>query len=393
MQCAFELHAQQPHHSRRGTWNRQEYRPLEGFVYSVSPFNFTALGTNLAFGPALMGNTVIWKPSNSAIHASWLLYKIMIEAGMPPDVVQWVPGEPEMVTRVCLNHKDLAGISFTGSTQVFKGLLAKVGENTGKNVYRQYPRMVGETGGKNFHLIHKSANIDNAVNQTIRGAFEYQGQKCSATSRVYVPESIWSEFKKKIVERTAKLKVGNPEKYDNFVNSVIHETSFNKLSSVIENAKSDTEVKLLVGGKASKEEGYYVHPTLYQVADPKHDLMVEELFGPIAAIYVYPDNDWERVIKDVDSTSEYGLTGSVFAQDQSALAYAEKHLRNAAGNFYINVKATGAVIGHQPFGGTRGSGTNDKVGSMNVVSRFTSVRTISENFGSLDEVEYPSNEI
>lgn len=366
---------------------------MEGFVYSISPFNFTALGVNLAFGPALMGNTVIWKPSNSALHTSWLLYKVMIEAGMPPEVVQWAPGDPEMVTRVCLDHRELAGISFTGSTEVFKGLLAKVGENTGKNVYRQYPRMVGETGGKNFHLIHKSANIENAVNQTIRAAFEYQGQKCSAASRVYVPESVWPEFKEKIVERTANLKVGNPEEYDNFVNSVIHEGSFDKLNSVIQSAKSDSKIELLVGGKASKEEGYYVYPTLYQVYNPKHELMQRELFGPITAIYVYPDNEWEAVIKGVDSTSEYGLTGSVFAQDQAALAYAEKHLSNAAGNFYINVKCTGAVIGQQPFGGTRGSGTNDKVGSMNVVSRFTSVRTISENFGFLDEVGYPSNEV
>ncbi|CAI7596492.1 unnamed protein product [Penicillium crustosum] len=393
VQCAFELHSQQPAISARGAWNRQEYRPLEGFVYAVSPFNFTALGTNLAFGPALMGNTVIWKPSNYALHASWLLYKVMLEAGMPPDVVQWVPGEPEMVTRVCLSHKELAGISFTGSTEVFKGLLGQVGQNTAKNVYRQYPRVVGETGGKNFHLVHKSADIDNAVNQTIRGAFEYQGQKCSATSRVYVPESVWPEFKDKIVEKTKLLKVGNPEQYDNFVNPVIHEASFDRLASVIEKAKSDSSVNLLVGGKASKEDGYYIHPTLYQVSDPQHELMRRELFGPLAAIYVYPDSEWEEVIKTVDSTSEYGLTGSVFGRDQAALAYAEKHLSNAAGNFYINVKATGAMIGQQPFGGTRGSGTNDKVGSVNVVSRFVSVRTISENFGSLSQVEYPSNEV
>lgn len=393
VQCAFELHSQQPAISARGAWNRQEYRPLEGFVYAVSPFNFTALGTNLAFGPALMGNTVIWKPSNYALHASWLLYKVLLEAGMPPDVVQWVPGEPEMVTRVCLSHRELAGISFTGSTEVFKGLLGQVGQNTAKNVYRQYPRVVGETGGKNFHLIHKSADIDNAVNQTIRGAFEYQGQKCSATSRVYVPESVWPEFKHKIVEKTKLLKVGNPEQYDNFVNPVIHEASFDRLASVIEKAKSDSSVDLLVGGKASKEDGYYIHPTLYQVSDPQHELMRRELFGPLAAIYVYPDSEWEGIINTVDSTSEYGLTGSVFGRDQAALAYAEKHLSNAAGNFYINVKATGAMIGQQPFGGTRGSGTNDKVGSVNVVSRFVSVRTISENFGTLSQVEYPSNEV
>ncbi|KAJ5279049.1 hypothetical protein N7478_004421 [Penicillium angulare] len=238
VQCAFELHAQQPHESHPGNWNRQEYRPLEGFVYSISPFNFTALGANLAFGPALMGNTVIWKPSNSALHASWLLYKVMIEAGMPPDVVQWVPGDPEM------------------------GLLAKVGENTGKNLYRQYPRMVAETGGKYFHLVHKSASIDNAVNQTIRGAFEYQGQKCSATSRVYAPELVWPEFKEKIVERTKNPKVGNPEQYDNFFNSVIHEASFDKLDNVIQSAKSDPKVELLVGGESSKKEGFLIHPTL-----------------------------------------------------------------------------------------------------------------------------------
>lgn len=231
------------------------------------------------------------------------------------------------------------------------------------------------------------------MNQTIRGAFKYQGQKCSATSRVYVPESVWPEFKDKIVEKTKLLKVGNPEQYDNFVSPVIHEASFDRLASVIKKAKSDSSVELLVGGKASKEDGYYIHPTLYQVSDPQHELMRHELFGPLAAIYVYPDSEWEEIIKTVDSTSEYGLTGSVFGRDQAALAYAEKNLSNAAGNFYINVKATGAMIGQQPFGGTRGSGTNDKVGSVNVVSRFVSVRTISENFGTLAQVEYPSNEV
>lgn len=391
VQSALELNAQQPVVNEFGSWNRQEYRPLEGFVYAVSPFNFTALGTNLAFSPALMGNVVLWKPSHYSLHASWLLYNIFLEAGLPRDVVQWVPGDAEMVTRVCLAHEEFAGLNFTGSTKVFKSLLGKIGQGTADDIYRQYPRVVGETGGKNFHLIHSSADIDNAVNQTIRGAFEYQGQKCSATSRIYVPESAWPEFKSKIVERTKELKVGKPEQYDNFINPVIHEEAFDRLAAVIDKAKSDPKLTLLVGGQASKEEGYYVHPTLYRTLDPQHEIMKRELFGPVAAIYVYPDGEWEKIIETVDSTSEYALTGSVFGRDPEALSYAEKKLRHSAGNFYINVKSTGAVIGQQPFGGSRGSGTNDKIGTVNAISRFVSVRTISENFGSLKEIQYPSN--
>ncbi|OJJ01687.1 hypothetical protein ASPVEDRAFT_886979 [Aspergillus versicolor CBS 583.65] len=393
VQCAFNLHAQQPAINAPGTWNRQEYRPLEGFVYAISPFNFTALGTNLAFGPALMGNVVLWKPSNYSLHASWLLYNIFLEAGVPPDVVQWVPGDAVEVTKACLSHREFAGLSFTGSTEVFKSLLGQVGQGTAQNLYRQIPRVVGETGGKNFHLIHHSADVDNAVNHTIRGAFEYQGQKCSATSRVYVPQSMWPDFREKIVSRIKELKVGSPEQYDNFVNSVIHEASFDKLAGVLSQAESDPGLTLLVGGQASKKDGYFVHPTLYQVSDPHHELMHRELFGPIAMIYVYPDAEWEQIVQTVDQTSEYGLTGSVFGRDQAAIEYAERGLRNAAGNLYINVKCTGSMIGQQPFGGSRASGTNDKVGSVNVISRFVSVRTITDSSRTLEEVVYPSNEI
>lgn len=393
VRCAFDLHAQQPAINAPGTWNRQEYRPLEGFVYAISPFNFTALGTNLAFGPALMGNVVLWKPSNHSLHASWLLYNIFLEAGVPPDVVQWVPGDAVEVTQTCLSHREFAGLSFTGSTDVFKSLLGQIGQGTAQNLYRQIPRVVGETGGKNFHLIHHSADVDNAVNHTIRGVFEYQGQKCSAASRVYVPQSMWPAFREKIVSRTRELKVGSPEQYENFVNSVIHEVSFDKLAGVLSRAESDPNLTLLVGGEASKKNGYFVHPTLYQVSDPHHELMQRELFGPIAGVYVYPDAEWEQIVKTVDETSEYGLTGSVFGRDQGAIEYAERGLRNAAGNLYINVKCTGSMIGQQPFGGSRASGTNDKVGSVNVISRFASVRTITDSSRTLGEVLYPSNEV
>lgn len=389
----MDLFAQQPAVNPPGIWNRLEYRALEGFVYAISPFNFTALGANLVAAPAIMGNVVIWKPSLYALHSSWLLHKILLEAGLPENVVQFVPGDAEEVTQVLLENPHFAALNFTGSTKVFKSLWGKIGSATAEDKYLSYPRVVGETGGKNFHVVHGSADIDNAVNNTIRGAFEYQGQKCSAASRIYVAESIWPEFKKSLVEKTKAIKVGNPENHENYVNAVIHEDAFDRLALVLEKAKGDPTLTLLAGGEASKEEGYFVQPTIYQTSDPHHELMKRELFGPIVLVFVFPDAQWLPTLKTIDTTNSYGLTGSVFARDQIAIHEAETELRHSAGNFYINTKSTGSVVAQQPFGGTRGSGTNDKVGSVNALTRFTSIRAIKEDFVGAKDVTYPSNEV
>ncbi|KAF2993839.1 1-pyrroline-5-carboxylate dehydrogenase [Neopestalotiopsis sp. 37M] len=392
VQCAMDMFRQQPAVNPSGMWNRLEYRPLEGFVYAISPFNFTALGATLACGPLLMGNVVVWKPSPSAFHSSWLLHKIMIEAGLPENVLQFVAGDAEDITSAVLEHRAFAGLNFTGSSAVFKQLTARIGQATGEDKFLNFPRIVGETGGKNFHLVHKSAGIENAVNCTIRSAFEFQGQKCSAGSRLYVPESIWPAFKENLLAKMETIKVGSPEDVTNFVNPVIHEKSFDKLVAVIEKAKTDSKLTLLCGGKASKETGYFVHPTIYQTSDPHHEIMQKELFGPLLAVYVYPDSEWANIPRVIDATAPYALTGSIFACDAAAIRFAEDELRNSAGNFYINTKSTGSVVGQQPFGGMRGSGTNDKVGSVNVLSRFTSVRAIKEDFEGTPDFKYPSNE-
>lgn len=339
-----------------------------------------------------MGNVVIWKPSPSAFHSSWLLYKIMVEAGLPENVLQFVAGDAEAITSTVLENRAFAGLNFTGSSAVFKQLTARIGKATGEDKFLNFPRIVGETGGKNFHLVHKSADIDNAVNCTIRSAFEFQGQKCSAASRLYIPESIWPAFKENLLAKMATVKVGSPEDVTNFVNPVIHEQSFDKLAGVIEKAKADPKLTLLCGGEASKETGYFVQPTIYQTSDPRHEIMQKELFGPLTAVYVYPDSEWADIAQVIDSTAPYALTGSIFARDAAAIRYAEDKLRNSAGNFYINTKSTGSVVGQQPFGGMRGSGTNDKVGSVNVLSRFTSVRAIKEDFEGTPDFRYPSNE-
>ncbi|KAI1661028.1 delta-1-pyrroline-5-carboxylate dehydrogenase 1 [Daldinia decipiens] len=399
VQYAEELYAQQPAHNSPGLWNRIEYRPLEGFVYAISPFNFTAIGGNLAATPALLGNVVIWKPSDSAVAAGHLLHKILLEAGLPENVIQFVPGNPEEVTKTILAHKQFAALHYTGSTAVFRKLYGQIGQGIAEARYVGYPRIVGETGGKNFHLVHSSADIQNAVVQTVRGAFEYSGQKCSATSRAYVAKSIWPEFKEKLVKETSALKVGAPWKPENFIGPVIHEPSFKKLTRVIDEAKNDPELELLAGGKYDGSKGYFIHPTVYQASSPTHKLLSTELFGPILTVYVYDDTagDAEKAFADVcklvDGTSEYGLTGSVFASDRHAIRAAEDALRNAAGNFYVNCKSTGAVVGQQPFGGARASGTNDKAGSINIISRFVSLRSIKEEFLPSHTVEYPSNEV
>lgn len=393
---AEELYSQQPEHHAPGVWNRLEYRPLEGFVYAVSPFNFTAIAGNLPGAPALMGNVVVWKPSDYAIASNWLVYQILLEAGLPKDVIQFVPGNPEEVTKVVLDHKEFAGLHYTGSTAIFRKLYGAIGQGVAEGRYKSYPRIVGETGGKNFHLIHPSADVDNAVKHTVRGAFEFQGQKCSATSRLYVPKSLWPQFKEKLVAETESLSVGLPWEHNHFIGPVIHASSFKKLSGAIDEAKSDSELKLVTGGKYDESKGYFVHPTIYEATSPSHKFLSTEFFGPILTTYVYDDSAPDAFAKAcalVDSTSEYGLTGSVFASDRQAIRFAEESLRNAAGNFYVNCKSTGAVVGQQPFGGARASGTDDKAGSANLLTRFVNMRALKEEFGETTKVVYPSNEV
>jgi 1-pyrroline-5-carboxylate dehydrogenase len=393
---AEELYAQQPQFHAPGVWNRLEYRPLEGFVYAVSPFNFTAIAGNLPGAPALMGNVVVWKPSDSAIASNWLVYQILLEAGLPKDVIQFVPGNPEEVTKVVLAHREFAALHYTGSTAVFRKLYGTIGQGVAEGRYKSYPRIVGETGGKNFHLIHPSADLDNAAIQTIRGAFEFQGQKCSATSRLYVPKSVWPEFKEKLTAHAEKITVGEPWNHSNFMGPVIHAGSFNKLSSAIDEAKNDSELELVTGGSYDSSKGYFVKPTIYKTTNPSHKFLSTEFFGPILTTYVYDDaapNAFSEACKLVDSTSEYGLTGAVFATDRAAVRQAEEELRNAAGNFYVNCKSTGAVVGQQPFGGARASGTDDKAGSINLMTRFVNMRAIKEEFAATTKVEYPSNEV
>ena len=396
VQYAQDLYAQQPVHNSPGVWNRVEYRPLEGFVYAISPFNFTAIGGNLSCAPALMGNVVIWKPSPSAIASNYIIYKILLEAGLPPNVIQFIPGDAVEVTSVVLAHPDFSSLHYTGSTAVFRSLYGKIATNVAEGKYRGYPRIVGETGGKNFHLVHSSADPHNVVINTIRGAFEYQGQKCSATSRAYIPSSLWPQIRSGLKSETEALKVGPPTSFNNFIGPVIHQASFNKLKKVIDDAKSDPELELLVGGTYDGSTGYYIHPTIYITKNPHHPLLSAELFGPILTIYVYdsqPADAFADTCKLIDETSEYALTGAIFAKDRRAIIFAENALRNSAGNFYINCKSTGAVVGQQPFGGARASGTNDKAGSPNLLARFVSMRSIKEDFVGSGTVEYPSNEV
>ncbi|KAM6511948.1 1-pyrroline-5-carboxylate dehydrogenase [Fusarium falciforme] len=390
---AAELLKQQNTMNDVGVWNRTEYRPLEGFVYAISPFNFTAIGANLTVAPAIMGNVVIWKPSDSAIYSSWLLQKILQEAGLPKGVIQFLPGNPETVTDAVLKHPDFAALHFTGSTDVFRSLYGKIAEEVASGAYVSYPRIIGETGGKNFHLVHGSADIRNAVVNTIRGAFEYQGQKCSATSRLYVAESVWPGFKKDLIAETEKIQVGSPEDFSNFVGPVIHQRSWEKLNSVISKAKADKEVTILTGGHTDKSEGWYIQPTIFQTTNPHHEMLKTEFFGPLLTVYVYPDAEYEQTLSLIDKSTKFALTGAVFSRDQDAIKAAEEGLRQSAGNFYINSKSSGAVVGHQPFGGSRASGTNDKATSTNLLSRFTSIRSMKEDLVGAYEVEYPSNKV
>ena len=372
-----QIYAEQPQ-SAKGIWNRLEYRPLEGFVYALTPFNFTAIAGNLPASAALMGNVVVWKPSNTQVYSANVLMEIFKEAGVPAGVINLIYPSGPVAAEVIFNHADFAGIHFTGSTSVFQNIWKTIGNNIHK--YKTYPRIVGETGGKDFIVAHHTAQVDTVVTAMLRGAFEYQGQKCSAASRAYIPSNIWEEVKAKMVKEMAGFNVGPVEDFRNFVNAVIDEKSFDKLAAYIEEAKKDPSCEIVAGGTYDKSKGWFIQPTLIVTSNPKYTTMCEELFGPVLTVYVYPANEFETTLDLVNETSEYALTGAVLAQDRYAIDLATWKLRNAAGNFYINDKPTGAVVGQQPFGGARASGTNDKAGAMINLMRWVSLRTIKETF-------------
>lgn len=368
-------------------WNRVEYRPLEGFVYAITPFNFTAIAANLPASAALMGNTVVWKPSDSQVFSAKVIIDVFKEAGVPDGVINVVFGDPVMITDTILKHPDFAGVHYTGSTFVFKEIWKKIGENI--HTYKTYPRIVGETGGKDFVLAHPSANVKQVVTGITRGAFEFQGQKCSAASRGYIPQSLWPAVKEQLITDVKSMKMGSPEDFGNFITAVIHEGSFDKLAKAIDQAKADADAEIIVGGNYDKSKGYFIEPTVIVTTNPKYATMETELFGPVMTIYVYEDKKWAETLQLVDGTSEYALTGAIFSQDRYAIEEATKALQNSAGNFYINDKPTGAVVGMQPFGGARASGTNDKAGSMQNLLRWVSPRTIKETFVTPTDYRYP----
>lgn len=384
--CMDELYGDQPA-SEEGVINSLEYRPLEGFVYAVTPFNFTAIAANLPMAPVIMGNTVVWKPATTSLLSSWYLMKIFMEAGVPAGVLNFMPGPGSVGSRVVLNHKDLAGIHFTGSTQVFNSLWRGVAENLNK--YVSYPRLVGETGGKDFLVMHASADAKAVAAALMRGAFEYQGQKCSATSRAYIPASRWDELNAELGAMLAETRTGDPRDFRNFVCAVIDEASFDNCMDYINYAKGSPDAEIIYGGTGDKSVGYFVQPTVIKTADPHFRSMEEEIFGPILTVYVYDDARWTETLRLCDETSPYGLTGSVFAADRAAIDEAKSVLRYAAGNFYINDKTTAASVGLQPFGGSRASGTNDKAGTRLNLSRWVSPRTIKENLLPPRDFKYP----
>lgn len=372
--------------SAKGIWNRIEQRPLEGFVFALTPFNFTAIAGNLPTSAAMMGNVVVWKPSNTQIYSANVLMEIFREAGVPDGVINLVYVSGPVAGEVIFNHPDFAGIHFTGSTSVFQDIWKTIGNNIHK--YKTYPRIVGETGGKDFIVVHESADVDVANVAIVRGAFEYQGQKCSAASRVYISAKLWPAIKERMQRDLASFKMGGTEDFGNFINAVIDEKSFDKLASYIDAAKKDSNVEIIAGGNYDKSKGYFIEPTVLVVKDPKYVTMCEELFGPVLTIYVFDDAKFEETLDIVDQTSIYALTGAIIAQDRYAIDFASKKLQNAAGNFYINDKCTGAVVGQQPFGGARGSGTNDKAGSMINLLRWVSPRTIKETFDPPKDYRY-----
>jgi 1-pyrroline-5-carboxylate dehydrogenase len=381
-----QIYNDQPN-SDSSVWNRLEYRPLEGFVYAITPFNFTAIAANLPASAAMMGNVVIWKPSDSQVFSAKIIIDVFKEAGIPDGVINVVFGDAEMITNTVLTSRDFAGVHFTGSTHVFKDIWAKIGTNI--HHYKTYPRIVGETGGKDFVIAHPSANVKQVATGIARGAFEFQGQKCSAASRAYIPQSLWPAVKQQLITDVKSMKMGSPEEFGNFITAVIHEGSFNKLVSFIEQAKKDTDAEIIVGGNYDKSVGYFIEPTIIVTTNPKYTTMETELFGPIVTIYVYEDADWETTLELVDQTSDYALTGAIFSKDRYAIEQATIALQNAAGNFYVNDKPTGAVVGMQPFGGARASGTNDKAGSALNLLRWASPRTIKETFITPEDYRYP----
>jgi 1-pyrroline-5-carboxylate dehydrogenase len=381
-----EIYKQQPI-SSPGIHNRMEYRPLEGFVLAITPFNFTAIGANLPTSAAMCGNVVVWKCANTQIYSAQMFMRILKEAGLPDGVINLIYVDGPTLGRVCFNHRDFAGVHFTGSTGVFNNMWETIGKNMAN--YRSYPRIVGETGGKDFVLAHKTADVNALVTALLRGAFEFQGQKCSAASRAYIPSNIAEEVKKKLIAGVKSFKTGSPEDFSHFVNAVIDEKSFDKIKSYIDNAKKDKKAEIWVGGKCDKREGYFIQPTIIEAKDPNYVTMCEEIFGPVLSVHIYNANQFEKTLELVDRTSPYALTGSIFAKDKSAIEKATNRLRNAAGNFYINDKPTGAVVGQQPFGGARASGTNDKAGSILNLYRWLSARTIKETFNPPTDYRYP----
>jgi 1-pyrroline-5-carboxylate dehydrogenase len=386
VQFAERLYAEQPL-SASGSWNALDYRPLEGFVYAITPFNFTSIGGNLPTAPAIMGNTVVWKPAATATLSNYFIMKLLEEAGLPPGVINFIPGPSVAVSKQILADATFAGIHFTGSTEVFQALWRQAATNLAG--YASYPRLVGETGGKDFVLAHASADVDALATALVRGAYEYQGQKCSAASRAYVPDALWPAVRDRVLAMLAEVKVGDPTDFRNFMGAVIDQKAFEKITAYIEAAKRAPGVTLLFGGGANDADGYFIDPTLLQVDDPGYRTMCEEIFGPVLSVHVFPAARWTEILGVVDETSPYALTGAVFAQDRRAVEEARVALRYAAGNFYVNDKPTGAVVGQQPFGGARASGTNDKAGSMLNLIRWTSPRTTKENFAPPRTFTYP----
>ena len=383
---ASKVHAQQPI-SAPGMWNRIDHRPLEGFIYAISPFNFTAIGGNLTTSAALMGNVVIWKPSTTGVLASYYVMKLLEEAGMPPGVINFIPGKASRISDALLSSPDLAGIHFTGSTETFQHLWKSVADNLAS--YRSYPRLVGETGGKDFIVAHESADPQAMAVAIVRGGFEYQGQKCSAVSRVYIPDTMWEEVLDRTITMTKELRVGDPADFQNFMGAVIDRKAFDSIKSYIEYAKDSDDAEILIGGGCDDSVGYFIEPTLVVAENPEHKLMCEEVFGPVVTMHKYPASEWRDTLRRVDGTSPYALTGAVFARDRNAVREANAALRHAAGNYYINDKPSGAVVGQQPFGGGRASGTNDKAGSVLNLQRWVSPRTIKETFDPPLDYRYP----
>lgn len=381
-----EMYSEQPV-SDNGIWNRSEYRPLEGFCFAVTPFNFTAIAGNLPTCMAMMGNVVVWKPSDKQVYSATVIMEALMEAGLPAGVINMIFTGGKDTAEKIFAHPDFAGLHFTGSTKVFQGMWKMMGDNIHK--YKTYPRIVGETGGKDFIMVHPSANVDAVATAMVRGAFEYQGQKCSAASRAYIPQSIWDDVKKVMESQLKTVKMGSPEDPSNFVNAVIDKNSFEKCKGYIERAEKSSDAKVIIGGKCDDSKGWFVEPTVIEASNPRYESVCEEIFGPILSVYVYEDKDWSATLKLVDETSPYSLTGAVFSQDRYAIDEAYKALENAAGNFYINDKPTGAVVGQQPFGGARASGTNDKAGSKMNLLRWVSVRSIKETFVSPKDYKYP----